>query len=440
MASADRAWPNRRESKLTGVSHDIHRTLPHSIEAEQGVLGSMLISPREIIGECVDKLTAEYFYVPAHQTIYMALVERWRAGQGIDLITFTQVLRDRNLLETVGGAGNVTALFTFVPTAANITYYLEILRDKYLLREIIATCTEGVRRSFEEQDEVYALLDDIEQKFYSITKWGHSSRPVKSIVGDVINNLSEPEKILGISTGFPHLDDVVGGLAEGAKIVLAGPISGGKSAFAECMANSLATRNVPTAMFTFEMSAEQKVQRLIQIRSEVSVRSIARQEAEMFEFDAFRNAASEIAAAPLWIIEDRLDIAGIRSRCLQLKPRVAIIDYLQIVPERKQRGENTTDKLDRMSAETKQIAHDLGLTIIELSQLTTDDKTGKTKTRGSMGITADSDQLWIIEGEDDEKKDVIQKQITVAKQRDGRRDHVPFVFVKSITKFRQRKN
>src|ERR1700724_527963 len=146
----------------TGSAQDIHRTPPHSIEAEQGVLGTMLISPREIIAECVEKINEEYFYVPAHQTVYMVLVELWNAGQGIDLITFTQVLRDRNVLETVGGAAFITSLFTFVPTAANVTYYLEIVRDKYILRQIIAACTESVRRSFEEQDEVHNLLDEVE--------------------------------------------------------------------------------------------------------------------------------------------------------------------------------------------------------------------------------------------------------------------------------------
>src|SRR5436190_24381029 len=134
--TSDRGWPEKNGGpngggSFTASSQDIHRTLPHSVEAEQGVLGSMLISPREIIAECVEKINDQYFYVPAHQTIYTVLVELWNAGQGIDLITFTQVLRDRNVLETVGGAAFVTTLFTFVPTAANVQYYLEIVRDKY---------------------------------------------------------------------------------------------------------------------------------------------------------------------------------------------------------------------------------------------------------------------------------------------------------------------
>src|SRR6201981_1638198 len=148
----------------TGSAQDIHRTPPHSMEAEQGVLGSMLISPRETIAECVEKINEEYFYVPAHQTIYNVLVDLWNAGEGIDLITFTQVLRDRKLLDPVGGAAFVTSLFTFVPTAANVGYYLEIVRDKYILRQIIAAATESVRRAYEEQDEVRNLLDDGEQR------------------------------------------------------------------------------------------------------------------------------------------------------------------------------------------------------------------------------------------------------------------------------------
>ncbi|PYL65725.1 MAG: hypothetical protein DMF25_02595, partial [Verrucomicrobia bacterium] len=122
----------------------------------------------KVSAECVEKINEEYFYVPAHQTIYNVLVDLWNAGQAIDLITFTQVLRDRNLLESVGGAAFVTSLFTFVPTAANVGYYLEIVRDKYILRQIITASTESVRRAYEEQDEVSNLLDEVEQRIFAV--------------------------------------------------------------------------------------------------------------------------------------------------------------------------------------------------------------------------------------------------------------------------------
>src|SRR3954468_262829 len=177
----------------TASSQDIHRTPPHSVEAEQGVLGSMLISPRETIAECVEKINEEYFYVPAHQTIYTILVELWNAGQAIDLITFTQVLRDRNVLEAIGGAAAVTSLFTFVPTAANVTYYLEIVREKFILRQIIAACTESVRRSFEEQDEVHNLLDEVEQKIFSVGEDRFKSQevPMKEQVMAAIESIEQ---------------------------------------------------------------------------------------------------------------------------------------------------------------------------------------------------------------------------------------------------------
>src|ERR1043165_6537336 len=166
--SAARSGENVIPIPRTGSAQDIHRPPPHSVEAEQGVHGSMLISPRDAIAEVVEKITDEYFYVPAHQTIYNVLVDLWNTGAAIDLITFTQVLRDRNLLESVGGAAAVTNLYTFVPTAANVGYYLEIVRDKYILRSIIAAATESVRRAYEEQDEVSNLLDEVEAKILAV--------------------------------------------------------------------------------------------------------------------------------------------------------------------------------------------------------------------------------------------------------------------------------
>src|SRR5438874_5313870 len=177
----------------TGSAQDIHRTPPPSVEAEQGGLGSMLISPRETIAECVEKITEEYFYVPAHRTIYNVLVDLWNAGQAIDLITFTQVLRDRSLLESVGGAAFVTSLFTFVPTAANVGYYIDIVRDKYILREIIATATESVRRAYEEQDDVNALLDEVQEKITGIALGKLGESPGVQIKDDVLGVIEEFE-------------------------------------------------------------------------------------------------------------------------------------------------------------------------------------------------------------------------------------------------------
>src|SRR4030081_3305109 len=254
----------------TGSAQDIHRTPPHSVDAEQGVLGSMLISPREAIAECVEKINEEYFYVPAHQTIYSVLVDLWNAGQAIDLITFTQVLRDRNLLDTVGGAPFVTSLFTFVPTAANVGYYLEIIRDKYILRQIIATSTESVRRAFEEQDDVSNLLDEVEQQIFAVgeDRFQGQMLSMKDQVMEAIESIEKLYErkggITGISSGFVEFDRLTSGLHPSEMIVIAARPSMGKTALAMNIAEHVAIQErLPVGVFSLEMSSQQLVQRLL---------------------------------------------------------------------------------------------------------------------------------------------------------------------------------
>src|SRR5229473_3957858 len=262
----------------TGSAQDVHRTPPHSVEAEQGVLGSMLISPRETIAECVEKINEEYFYVPAHRTIYNVLVDLWNASQAIDLITFTQVLRDRHLLDSVGGAAFVTSLFTFVPTAANVGYYLEIVRDKYILREIISACTEGARRSYEEQDEVDNLLDEVEQRIFAVGEDRFKGQ-LLSMKEQVMSTLESIEKlfenkgaITGVSTGFRDLDKLTSGLHSSEMIVIAARPSMGKTALAMNIAEHAAIQlKLPVAIFSLEMSAQQLVQRMLCSRARVNL-------------------------------------------------------------------------------------------------------------------------------------------------------------------------
>src|SRR5882724_1966116 len=144
---------------------DIHAGPPHSVEAELGVLSSMMQDPRATIAEVVAQVTPEWFYVPAHITVYNELVARWNKGQAIDFITFTQHMRDVDQLDQVGGPAFITHLGTFVPSAVNVSHYLKIVRDKYLLRQVISSATKAVQRAYTEQDEVNTLIDEIEQDF-----------------------------------------------------------------------------------------------------------------------------------------------------------------------------------------------------------------------------------------------------------------------------------
>src|SRR6266853_5041563 len=339
-----RGWPEkngglRGGQSLTSSSQDIHRTPPHSVEAEQGVLGSMLISPREAIGECVEKINEEYFYVPAHQTIYNVLVDLWNAGQAIDLITFTQVLRDRTLLESVGGAAFVTSLFTFVPTAANVHYYLEIVRDKYILREIIAASTESVRRAYEEQDEVNNLLDEVEQRIFAVgeDRFKGQLLSMKDQVMDAIEAIEKLYErkggITGISSGFVEFDRMTSGLHPSEMIVIAARPSMGKTALVMNIAEHVAVQEkLPVGVFSLEMSSQQLVQRLLCSRARVNLQKVRDGFLGERDFPSLTAAASKLAEAKIFIDDSAsLSILELRAKARRLKAQqdvqLIVVDY-----------------------------------------------------------------------------------------------------------------
>src|SRR5438309_1397172 len=382
-----RGWPggnggSRVGESLTGSSHDIHRAPPHSVEAEQGVLGSMLISPRDAIAEVVEKINEEYFYVPAHQTVYSVLVDLWNAGQAIDLITVTQVLRDRNLLETVGGAAAVTSLVTFVPTAANVTYYLEIVRDKYILRQIIAACTESVRRSFEEQDEVHNLLDEVEQKIFSVgeDRFKGYVLTMKDQVMEAIEAIEQLYErrggITGISTGFAELDRMTNGLHESEMIVIAARPSMGKTALAMNIAEHVAiNEKLPVAVFSLEMSSQQLVQRLLCSRARVNLQKVRDGFLAERDFPSLTAAASKLAEAKIFIDDSAgLSILELRAKARRLRAQhdvqLLIVDYLQLLRSTSRRAQDNRQlEISEISAGIKGLAKELKVPIIVVAQL-----------------------------------------------------------------------
>src|SRR5580698_1017447 len=200
---------------------NIDRLPPHSIEAEQGVLGCALLDPNQCIGECVEKLKDNgkaAFYDLRHQTIYETLAEMFNARSAIDLITVQQNLKDRQLLEQVGGIAYLSQLQDAVPSAANLGYYLEHVREKYLLRKLIQTCTEVVGRVYDYEGEVDALLDEVERDVLRISesRAQGSLLPTKELVskaiGTIENFFSRKGTLTGLGTGFPDLDRMTDGL------------------------------------------------------------------------------------------------------------------------------------------------------------------------------------------------------------------------------------
>ena len=434
------------------------------MEAEQGVLGSMLISPRETIAECVEKINEEYFYVPAHQTVYTILVELWNAGQGIDLITFTQVLRDRNVLDAIGGAAFVTSLFTFVPTAANVGYYLEIVRDKYILRQIISAATESVRRAYEEQDEVSNLLDEVEAKILAVGEdrfKGQMPTMKDQVMAaiEAIEGLYERKGgITGISTGFAELDRMTSGLHPAEMIVVAGRPSMGKTALAMNIAEHVAIHEkLPVAVFSLEMSSQQLVQRLLCSRARVNLQKVRDGFLAERDFPSLTAAAAKLAEARIFIDDSAgLSILELRAKARRLKAQheiqLIIVDYLQLLRSMTRRAqENRQLEISEISAGIKGLAKELKIPIIVVAQLNRQPEArsgGKPRLsdlRESGSIEQDADLVALLvrpeiyeEDEDARAEKAGEAELIIAKQRNGPVGEIQLTFLKEFTRFEDR--
>jgi len=451
-------------SSPTGSAQDIHRTPPHSLEAEQGVLGSMLISPRDAIADVVEKITEEYFYVPAHQTIFTVLVDLWNTGAGIDLITFTQVLRDRNLLETVGGAAAVTNLYTFVPTAANVGYYLDIVRDKYILRSIIAASTESVRRAYEEQDEVGNLLDEVEQRIFAVgeDRFKGQMLSMKDQVMEAIESIEKLYErkggITGISTGFIEFDRMTSGMHPSEMIVIAARPSMGKTALAMNIAEHVAiNEKLPVGVFSLEMSSQQLVQRLLCSRARVNLQKVRDGFLGERDFPSLTAAASKLAEAKIFIDDTAsLSILELRAKARRLKAQqdvqLIIIDYLQLLRSTTRRAQDNRQlEISEISAGLKGLAKELKIPVIVVAQLNRQPEQrsgGKPRLsdlRESGSIEQDADLVGLLvrpemyeEDEEARQEKSGEAELIIAKQRNGPVGEIPLTFLKEFTRFEDR--
>ncbi|PYK87525.1 MAG: replicative DNA helicase [Verrucomicrobia bacterium] len=417
------------QSSPTGSAQDIHRAPPHSVEAEQGVLGSMLIAPQDVIPECVEKIKEEYFYVPAHQTVFRVLVEQWSAGQAIDLITFTQTLRDQNVLETIGGASFVTSLFTFVPTAANVEYYLEIVRDKYVLRQIIITCTEGVRRAYEEQGEVGPLLDEVEHNIFKVGDDRFKSQL-----------LTMKEQVMGALESIEKLYERRGG------------ITGLSTGFIVAV-----NQKKPVAVFSLEMSSQQLVQRMLCSRARVNLQRVRDGFLGERDFPSLTAAASKLADAKIFIDDSpSLEILELRAKARRLKAQqnveLVLIDYLQLLRSATRRAkENRQLEISEISAGLKALAKELNIPVIVVAQLNRQPEArsgGKPRLsdlRESGSIEQDADLVGLLvrpeiyeEDEEARAEKEGEAELIIAKQRNGPVGEIPLTFLKEFTRFEDR--
>ena len=455
--------PRRRSAATATAPNLVDRLPPHSIEAEQGVLACVLLSPPECMGECIEKFRAggEVFYDLRHRTIYDVLAEMYDAKEAIDLITLQQRLKDRKQLEVVGGLEYLAPLPDRVPSAANLKYYMDIVWDKYILRQMIRTCTEVVGQIYEAEGEIDALVDEVETKILRISEEKEASKAgtvgIKDLVHHAIGKIEEYHQnqgmLTGLSTGFPDLDKMTTGLHGGEMIVIAARPSMGKTSLAMNMAESVAIdQKLPVGVFSLEMTAESLVLRMLCSRSKVNLRKIRDGFFTERDFPKLTGAAGKMAAAPLFID----DAAGMSILQLRAKARrmwqqhgikLFVIDYLQLLHSTARRAENRQQEIADISNGVKALAKELNVPVIVLSQLNRElekDKSRKPRLsdlRESGSIEQDADLVALLykpSGDDDEdapEQDGVPLKLLIAKQRNGPTGEVDLTFLKPYTRF-----
>jgi replicative DNA helicase len=442
----------------------IDRLPPHSIEAEQGVLGCVLLSPNDCLGICIEKFKkgVEVFYDLRHQVIFDNLVEMYDSKQLIDLITLQQRLKDKNQLEPVGGVTYLSALPDAVPSAANLEYYLEIVREKYILRKMIQTCTGVVSRVYEHEGEVDGLLDEVERDILQISeeRVEGTSMAMKDLVHRAINTIEDYHQrqgmLTGIGTGFVDFDKMTSGLHGGEMIVIAARPSMGKSSLAmNVVEHVVLEEKLPVGVFSLEMTAESLVLRMLCSRARVNMRNIRDGFLAERDFPKLTGAAGKLANAPLYIDDTAgLSILQLRAKARRMHQqygvKMIVIDYLQLLNGGQARVENRQQEVAQISNGVKALAKELKVPVIVLSQLNRElekDKNRKPRLsdlRESGAIEQDADLIALLYKPDENKDEedsqpqdheAIPINLLIAKQRNGPTGDVHLTFFKSYTRF-----
>jgi len=459
---------SRREQTLSerGAA-TLDRLPPHDLQMEMGVLGCIMLSPNESLGECVEKLKddgKEAFYDLRHQTIYETLSNMFNARQPIDLITVQQNLKERQLLEQIGGIAYLSQIQDGVPSAANLSWYLEKVKEKYLLRRMIQTCTGVVGRIYEYEGEVDQLLDEVEKEVLRVneSRVQTNVQGVKDLVNHAITTIehffNRKGELSGLPTGFPDLDRMTDGLHGGEMIVIAARPSMGKTSFAMNIAEHIVIEaKVPVGVFSLEMSAESLVLRMMCSVARVNLRQIRDGFMSEADFPKLMTAAGKLSNSKLFIDATAgLSILQLRARARRMAQqhgiKLFIIDYLQLLHSTARRSqENRQQEIAEISGGIKALAKELNVPVIVLAQLNRDIEKEKNRKprmsdlRESGSIEQDADLVGLLykpdAGDDEDAASNVDESagipvnLVIAKQRNGPTGDVNLTFLKPYTRF-----
>ncbi len=433
------------------------RIPPQSLDAEMALLGSIMLRP-EVINEIIDFINQDSFYSEKHRMIFRAMLELFGKSTPIDLLSLSSFLRDKGILEQIGGAGYLTELVNTVPSAANAKHYGEIVQKKSIMRNLIECSEDLSRMGYDEAGDLEYVLDNAEKRVFEVTNFSTARKfiELKDTLGEAWERLDKLHKskdeMRGVPTGFKDLDLKLAGLQKSDLIILAARPSMGKTSLALDIARQTAIKyGTPVGIFSLEMSSQQLVDRMLAAEARVDSWKLrtGKQIVEN-DFDAMRAAIDRLSKAPIFIDDSPANnILKMRSVARRLKSEkglgLIVVDYLQLMqPTTTNHADNMVQQVTEISRSLKHLARELEVPVLALSQLSraVETRGGKPRLsdlRDSGSIEQDADVVMFIHRDDKINKEESTKpniaEIMIEKHRNGPTGVIELYFDSDKTTF-----
>ena len=430
------------------------RIPPHSVEAEQSVLGSILLDKEAMISVS-ETLVPEDFYKEAHKVIYESMLKLYNSQSEIDLITLTDELRDQGYLDDIGGIAYITSLSTVVPTTSNIKYYVNIVKEKSISRQLISAANDIINLGYDGSAKVEYVLENAEKKIFDISQERATNdfQPINQVISEALSMLEklyeEKNDVTGLTTGFRDLNKKINGLQRSDLLLIAARPAMGKTAFALNLVQNAALKgDASVAVFSLEMSKEQLVQRMIASQSTVELKKIKTGTLADNDWPRITDGMAILSGAKIHIDDTPgIKLSELRSKCRKLKIEkgldLVLIDYLQLM-EGEGQNESRQQEIAKISRSLKILAKELDCPVVALSQLSrapeqrADHRPMLSDLRESGSIEQDADIVMFLYRDeyynpDTEKKNI--GEVIVAKNRHGETGTVELVWFGGIQKF-----
>lgn len=451
-----------RPNRVATIASEVGKIPPQALDLEMAVLGAMMLE-RNAVTDTIDILSKDSFYDPRHQFIFNAIKFLFSSSKPIDILTVTDQLKRNGELEAAGGAVYISQLSSRVSSTAHVEYHARVILEKHIKRELIRMSSDIIRDSFDDTTDVFDALNKAESELFGIAQ-NNTGRAVDSMQNVVRQAIEEIEKaaqnsdgISGIPTGFHDLDKLTSGWQRSDMIVIAARPAMGKTAFVLSMARNTAVDfNLPVAVFSLEMSSVQLVKRLIASETRLSAEKLRKGNLKEHEFQQLHSRITKLSTAPIFIDDTPgLSIFDLRAKCRRLKMQhdiqMVIIDYLQLMTAGggKNSG-NREQEISSISRSIKEIAKELNVPIIALSQLSRsveqrggDKRPVLSDLRESGAIEQDADIVSFIyrpeyygfTQDESGNSNIGIGEIIVAKHRNGALDSVRLRFIGEYARF-----